>query len=122
MAKNDKPKAPETVTQDVATVIEDIIADPKAVETALPEAVAEVAVAELAPAAAPVIAAVEAAPKQVEQALVDLGTHARLNVAGYKDHWWTSIERFARSHGLTSYKVTVAKAEEVLKAWGAKLK
>ena len=102
MAKKDRPKSAQA----------DEVKDTPEVE-ATPEVAAE------APeAAAP------AAPKAAAQdaPLVDLGTYARLAVEGYKEHWWVSIERYAREHGLKSYRVTEAKAREVLKGWGAKLK
>ena len=73
-------------------------------------------------AAAPVTAPTPEAPKAADASLVDLGTYARLTVEGYKEHWWVSIERYARGHGLKAFRVTEAKAREVLKGWGAKLK
>jgi hypothetical protein len=108
MAKKDynKPaKAPETD----ATL-----------EVAAAEAPADKAPAAEAEAPAPA----QEAPKSTAQdaPLVDLGTYARLTIEGYKEHWWVSIERYARDHGLKSYRVTEAKAREVLKGWGAKLK
>jgi len=122
MAKGDfkKDAAPTEVLKEEVAVAQTVVEESKVAEQELPKAVEQVALEEAKAAVEPVAqtlkAEVPAAP------LVDLATHARLNVVGYKEHWWTSIEKYARNHGLKSYKVTAAKASEVLQGWGAKLK
>lgn len=65
----------------------------------------------------------KAEPKQeVKQELhMSLEDACRRFIVGYKEHWYPSIERYAKTQGYNG-KASQEECRRLLQAWGAKLK